>query len=136
MAAHQPGEVTRILRTAEAGDLQAAAELLPLVYHEFRRLAHDYMARETPGQTLQSTTFVHEAYVRLVGRGDISWEWPDPHSILLAVTDRKDCLIRFQPYSQAKSIGLSHPPLQQGMYFSRGHIIVIGGAQATSGRHR
>lgn len=74
MAAPQPGKVTQILQAAEAGDPQAAAELLPLVYDELRRLAHGYMARETPGQTLQPTALVHEAYVRLVGRDDISWE--------------------------------------------------------------
>ena len=74
VAAPQPGKVTQILQAAEAGDPQAAAELLPLVYDELRRLAHGYMARETPGQTLQPTALVHEAYVRLVGRDDVSWE--------------------------------------------------------------
>ena len=59
-------EVTRILRAVEAGDQQAAAELLPLVYEELRRLAKARLVGEKPGQTLQATDLVHEAYHRLV----------------------------------------------------------------------
>jgi RNA polymerase sigma factor (TIGR02999 family) len=57
--------MTRILECVEKGDPSAAAELLPLVYSELRRLAAEKMARETPGQTLQATALVHEAYLRL-----------------------------------------------------------------------
>src|SRR5262245_711982 len=60
-------EVTRILEAVEKGDRQAAKELLPLVYDELRRLAALQLAREHPGQTLQATALVHEAYLRLVG---------------------------------------------------------------------
>jgi RNA polymerase sigma factor (TIGR02999 family) len=60
-------EVTRILNAIEQGDPTAAAELLPLVYDELRKLATVRLADEKPGQTLQSTALVHEAYVRLVG---------------------------------------------------------------------
>jgi RNA polymerase sigma factor (TIGR02999 family) len=60
-------EVTRILSAIEQGDRQAAAELLPLVYDELRKLAAQRLAQEKPGQTLQATALVHEAYVRLVG---------------------------------------------------------------------
>jgi RNA polymerase sigma factor (TIGR02999 family) len=59
-------EVTRILSAIEAGDLQAAEKLLPLVYDELRRLAAAKLAQEKPGQTLEATALVHEAYVRLV----------------------------------------------------------------------
>jgi len=59
-------EVTRILSAIESGDAQAANQLLPLVYDELRRLAAQKLAREKPGQTLQATALVHEAYVRLV----------------------------------------------------------------------
>jgi RNA polymerase sigma factor (TIGR02999 family) len=58
--------VTRILSAIEEGDPHAAEELLPLVYDELRRLAAQKLARERPGQTLQATALVHEAYVRLV----------------------------------------------------------------------
>jgi RNA polymerase sigma factor (TIGR02999 family) len=67
-------EVTRILSAIEQGDLQAADQLLPLVYHELRKLAAQKMAREKPGQTLEATALVHEAYVRLMG-GDASGPW-------------------------------------------------------------
>jgi len=59
-------EVTRILSAIEQGDPNAAAQLLPLVYEELRQLAAEKMAQEKPGQTLQATALVHEAYVRLV----------------------------------------------------------------------
>jgi RNA polymerase sigma factor (TIGR02999 family) len=59
-------EVTRILSAVEQGHLHAAEQLLPLVYEELRRLAAQKMAQEAPGQTLQATALVHEAYVRLV----------------------------------------------------------------------
>jgi RNA polymerase sigma factor (TIGR02999 family) len=59
-------DVTHILSAIEQGDTKAAEELLPLVYDELRRLAAQRLAREAPGQTLQATALVHEAYVRLV----------------------------------------------------------------------
>jgi RNA polymerase sigma factor (TIGR02999 family) len=59
-------DVTCILSAIEQGDLHAAEQLLPLVYHELRQLAARNLARESPGQTLQATALVHEAYVRLV----------------------------------------------------------------------
>jgi RNA polymerase sigma factor (TIGR02999 family) len=60
-------EVTQLLNAIEQGDPQAAAQLLPLVYDELRRLAARKLAQERPGQTLQATALVHEAYLRLVG---------------------------------------------------------------------
>ena len=61
-------DVTRLLDAAAAGDPRAAAELLPLVYDELRKLAAARMAAEAPGHTLQATALVHEAYVRLTGQ--------------------------------------------------------------------
>src|SRR5262249_54364323 len=60
-------DVTRILSEIEHGDPHAASQLLPLVYDELRKLAAHQLAREKPGQTLQATALVHEAYLRLVG---------------------------------------------------------------------
>jgi RNA polymerase sigma factor (TIGR02999 family) len=62
-------EVTRILNAIEAGNAQAAGELLPLVYDELRKLAAVRLVQERPGQTLEATALVHEAYLRLVGGG-------------------------------------------------------------------
>ena len=59
-------DVTRMLSAIDQGDLQAADQLLPLVYGELRRLAAQKLAHEAPGQTLQATALVHEAYLRLV----------------------------------------------------------------------
>jgi RNA polymerase sigma factor (TIGR02999 family) len=66
-------DVTRILSDIEHGDPRAAEQLLPLVYHELRTLAAQKLAREKPGQTLQATALVHEAYLRLVGAQDPGW---------------------------------------------------------------
>jgi RNA polymerase sigma factor (TIGR02999 family) len=60
-------DVTRLLDAAAAGDRKAAADLLPLVYDELRQLAAQRLSQEQPGQTLQATALVHEAYLRLVG---------------------------------------------------------------------
>src|SRR5438876_6212590 len=69
-------DVTRILSAIEQGDPHAARELLPLVYDELRRLAAQKLAAETPGQTLDATGLVHEAYLRLVGPADAA-RWND-----------------------------------------------------------
>src|SRR5215475_4601045 len=63
-------EVTQILHAIAEGDPDAASQLLPLVYDELRKLAAQKLARETPGQTLQPTALVHEAYLRLVGENE------------------------------------------------------------------
>jgi RNA polymerase sigma factor (TIGR02999 family) len=67
-------DVTRILNAIEGGDPKAADELLPFVYEELRLLAAQKMAQEKPGQTLQATALVHEAYIRLVEKMDQNWE--------------------------------------------------------------
>src|SRR5436853_7889617 len=68
-------EVTRILNALEHGDPRAADQLIPLVYDELRKLAAQRLANETPGQTLQPTALVHEAYLRLVGTDpDMPWD--------------------------------------------------------------
>ena len=66
-------DVTQILNAIEQGDPQATEKLLPLVYEELRLLAAQKMAQEKPGQTLQATALVHEAYLRLVGSGSNDW---------------------------------------------------------------
>jgi RNA polymerase sigma factor (TIGR02999 family) len=67
-------DVTRILNAIERGDAKATDELLPLVYEELRLLAAQKLSHEAPGQTLQATALVHEAYLRLVGETPQSWE--------------------------------------------------------------
>jgi RNA polymerase sigma factor (TIGR02999 family) len=67
-------DVTRILNAIKQGDPRATDELLPLVYEELRLLASQKLSQEPPGQTLQSTALVHEAYIRLVGEEAQNWE--------------------------------------------------------------
>src|SRR5579871_5401024 len=68
-------DVTQILNAIETGDTQAASQLLPLVYEELRRLAAVRMANEKPGQTLDATALVHEAFLRLVPSGSERVGW-------------------------------------------------------------
>ena len=67
-------DVTQILAAIKQGDPHAADQLLPLVYNELRKLAAAKLGRENPGQTLQATALVHEAYLRLVGGGERLWD--------------------------------------------------------------
>jgi RNA polymerase sigma factor (TIGR02999 family) len=63
-------EITQVLNAIDSGDAQAAGQLLPLIYDELRKLAAQKLAQEQPGQTLQATALVHEAYLRLIGKED------------------------------------------------------------------
>jgi RNA polymerase sigma factor (TIGR02999 family) len=72
MAATQ--DITRILKDWSAGDANAAAKLMPLVYEELRNLARNYLARERGDHTLQPTALVHEAYLRLAGDAEMGWK--------------------------------------------------------------
>jgi RNA polymerase sigma factor (TIGR02999 family) len=67
-------DVTQILDALGRGEKQAAEKLLPVVYHQLRQLAGQKLSREAPGQTLQATALVHEAWLRLVGNEDPGWE--------------------------------------------------------------
>lgn len=67
-------DVTRILDAMEQGDAGATEKLLPVVYEELRLLAAQKLSREAPGQTLQATALVHEAYLRLVGEQEQNWD--------------------------------------------------------------
>jgi RNA polymerase sigma factor (TIGR02999 family) len=68
-------DVTRLLTAISQGDRKAAADLLPLVYDELRKLASQWLAQEAPGQTLQPTALVHEAFVRLTGKSAPEAGW-------------------------------------------------------------
>jgi RNA polymerase sigma factor (TIGR02999 family) len=79
-------DVTQILSAIEAGDQKAAAELLPLVYDELRKLAAARLAEERPGHTLDATALVHEAYLRLVGPADVR-RWDHRGHFFAAATE-------------------------------------------------
>ena len=72
--ARSPQQVTQLLAAWSSGDRAALDELMPLVYEELRRLAHQYMNRERPGHTLQTSALINEAYVRLVNQKEIQWQ--------------------------------------------------------------
>src|SRR3954470_14471886 len=74
MSLPDDARVSAVLQAAQAADRQAAADLMPLVYAELRELARARLARESPGQTLTPTALVHEAYLRIAGDSDLTWE--------------------------------------------------------------
>jgi RNA polymerase sigma factor (TIGR02999 family) len=84
--------VTAILRAAQEGDRDAAARLLPLVYDELRKLAQARMAHLPPGQTMQPTALVHEAYLRLLGKNDLQLE-SQRHFFFVAARAMRDILV-------------------------------------------
>ena len=85
-------DVTRILTAIEQGDPKAAEQLLPLVYDELRKLAARKLADQTPGQTLQPTALVHEAYLRIAGDSTVSWEGRQ-HFFFAAARAMRDILV-------------------------------------------
>jgi RNA polymerase sigma factor (TIGR02999 family) len=98
-------EVTRILSEIEQGDPHAAEELLPLVYDELRRLAAHQMAQEAPGQTLQATALVHEAYLRLVDV-DKAQHWNSRgHCLAAAAEAMRQILVENAPHKTSLKRG-------------------------------
>ncbi len=85
-------DVTAVLQAAQAGDPEAAARLLPLVYDELRKLAQARLAQLPPGQTLQPTALVHEAYLRLLGKKDLRLEGRR-HFFFAAARAMRDILV-------------------------------------------
>ena len=98
-------DVTQILENLESGDPSAAEELLPLVYDELRRLAAAKLAREKPGQTLQATALVHDAYLRLVG-ADAAKHWDNRrHFFAAAAESMRRILVENARHKQRKKRG-------------------------------
>src|SRR5208337_353131 len=87
-----PGQVSALLGDLRKGDPAAASRLLPIVYGELRRLAFHYMREEKPGQSIQATELVHEAYLRLVGQERIEWQGRS-HFFAMAATSMRRILV-------------------------------------------
>jgi RNA polymerase sigma factor (TIGR02999 family) len=84
---------TRLLTRASAGDSKAVSQLMPLVYNELRRIAASYLRRERPGQTLQATALVHEAYVRLISEKSHTWQ-NRTHFLAIAALSMRQILVQ------------------------------------------
>lgn len=103
-------EVTRVLSALDQGDPAAAAQLLTLVYDELRRLAAKKIANEKPGQTLQPTALVHEAYLRLVGGSNAETSWNNRSSFFAAAAEamRRILIDRARHKGRVKHGGAVH----------------------------
>lgn len=97
-------DVTQLLQAIRQGDEQATAKLLPLVYDELRRLARAHMARERSEHTLQATALVHEAYLRLIGNAEPSWDGRG-HFFAAAAEAMRPILIEHARRKRAKKRG-------------------------------
>ncbi len=98
-------QVSRILEAIEKGDTRAASQLLPLVYDELRRLAARKLAREAPGQTLTATALVHEAYLRLVGKGEEQHWDSRNHFFCAAAEAMRRILVENARHKQSRKCG-------------------------------
>jgi RNA polymerase sigma factor (TIGR02999 family) len=117
-------EVTQILSAIAQGDSQAASQLLPLVYEELRQLAAHKLAHELPGQTLQATALVHEAYLRLVNATeDPSWEGRG-HFFAAAAEAMRRILVESarRKASVKRGGGLARVDLDQGLLLAAPEI--------------
>ncbi|MBU0640424.1 MAG: sigma-70 family RNA polymerase sigma factor [Planctomycetes bacterium] len=104
MSADTHESVTRLLRAAADGEPEAAKDLLPLVYEELRTLARARLRRQAPGQTLQPTALVHEAYLRLVGNDDPGWDGRG-HFFAAAARSMRDILVEHARRKMAQKRG-------------------------------
>jgi RNA polymerase sigma factor (TIGR02999 family) len=113
--ADNDGQVTRLLHAMQAGDLDAADSLLPLVYKELHRLAETYMRRERPDHTLQPTALINEAYMRLA-RGDNDWKNRE-HFIGVAAHVMRRVLVDYARAHKAgiRSGGLKRVEWEEGL---------------------
>jgi len=108
MLVPMPDDVTQLLKEINSGQAKAAEGLLPLVYEELRRLAVSKMAQERPGQTLQATALVHEAWLRL--GGDADREWPSRAYFFSAAAEamRRILIEKARRKSKARKAGLEN----------------------------
>jgi len=124
-------DVTRILNAIERGDAKATEELLPLVYEELRLLAAQKLSHELPGQTLQATALVHEAYLRLVGDETRGWE-NRGHFFAAAAEAMRRILVENARRKQAlkyggqsRRIALESSVLTDGNEASADHLLLV-----------
>src|SRR5262249_33449798 len=92
MSSESVQHITELLRAAQAGDAAAAERLLAVVYEQLHQLARTRMAQLPPGQTLQPTALVHEAYLRLTDKSDVAWE-SRQHFFFAAARAMRDILV-------------------------------------------
>ena len=112
-------DVTRILSAIEQADPKAPEQLLVLVYDELRKLAAQRLARESPGQTLQATALVHEAYLRLIGPAGSGPHWNSRGHFFAAAAEAKNSLggLLVKKFSSIKGSSISiWPDINKGTY--------------------
>jgi len=110
MSNTSPQDVTRLLREISAGDPEAPAKLMPLVYDELRRQARNYLQRDRPDHTLQPTALVHEAYLRLVQEKEVRWK-DRSHFFGIAARLMRQILVNYAKAHNSAKRGAGAPEL-------------------------
>lgn len=111
----EPDPLPHGLARLSAGHPSAAAELLPLVYDELRRLAHDHLRRRSPAHTLQATALVHEAYLKLVGAAPDGWQGR-AHFLAVAATAMRQVLANHARDASAQKRGGGAKPVRMTLF--------------------
>lgn len=107
-ASHSPEEMTQLLLNWGKGDKAALGQLIPLVEQELHRIAHQYMNREGPGHTLQTTALVNEAYLRLIDQKNVRWQNRAHFFAIAAQTMRRILIDHARAQARAKRGGKGH----------------------------
>ena len=110
MATSEPDDVTQLLAAVNSGDEEAADRLFPLIYDELRSVARRYLGRERSDHTLQATALVHEAYLKLVGQRDASWQGRS-HFLAVAATAMRRILVNHAKAHRSAKRGGGRPRL-------------------------
>jgi RNA polymerase sigma factor (TIGR02999 family) len=115
----EPSNITKILLDWSAGDQKSLEALIPLVYHELHRLAHRALARNAPGNTVQTTALVHEAYLRLVDVRQVDWQ-DRAHFFAVSANLMRNILVDFarQRFSRKRGGALAHVDLDEALDFA------------------
>jgi RNA polymerase sigma factor (TIGR02999 family) len=115
----EPSNITKILLDWSAGDRKSLESLIPLVYQELHRLAHRALARNAPGNTVQTTALVHEAYLRLVDVRQVNWQ-DRAHFFAVSANLMRNILVDLarQRFSQKRGGALAHVDLDEALDFS------------------
>jgi RNA polymerase sigma-70 factor, ECF subfamily len=122
------GEITQLLKAWEGGDRGAPEPLAPLVYQELHSMARGYLYRESPGNTLQATALVNEAYLRLAGAGEMNWQ-DGAHFFAISPQMMRRILVDAAHARRSEKRGrpAAHPNLEQvfpDLAFSRGNDLI------------
>jgi DNA-directed RNA polymerase specialized sigma24 family protein len=118
--------VTQLLVEWSAGDQQALEKLLPLIYNELRHLAHNFLYRERPGHTLQTTALVHEAYLKLIDQRDARWQNRAHFFAIAAQAMRRILIANWRGFTQTWALLSPRRKTEMKLSFGIKKVLIYG----------